>query len=191
MMKIHRLIEERKSIRAFADKEIADDVLLKLFEAARWAPSSMNDQPWRFIVAKKNSDSFYKLLGTLNESNQVWAKNGAALILVVTKKDHSNGSSNKYAWHDAGLAIGNLTLQATAENVYLHQMGGFNTQVAMERFHVPDDYDAVTVIVLGYPGDPEELPKRLKERELKQRERKPLDSFVFSERFGEISELVK
>lgn len=190
-MNINRLIRERRSIRAFADKSISDDVMLRLLEAARWAPSSMNDQPWRFIVAFRNSPEFDTMLETLNESNRIWASNGAAMIFVITSKEHSNGMPNKYAWHDVGLAIGNLSLQAMEEGIYLHQMGGFNTALALEKFKVPENFDAVSMIVLGYPGDPNQLPERLKEREFKIRERRPLSSLVFSGEFGKSSNLVK
>lgn len=190
-MNINRLIRERRSIRAFADKSISDDVMLRLLEAARWAPSSMNDQPWRFIVAFRNSPEFDAMLQTLNESNRIWASNGAAMIFVITSKEHSNGMPNKYAWHDVGLAIGNLSLQAMEEGIYLHQMGGFNTALALEKFKVPESYDAVSMIVLGYPGDPNQLPERLKEREFKIRERRPLSSLVFSGEFGKSSNLVQ
>lgn len=183
-MNIHQLITERKSIRAFSEKAIANETLIRLLEAARWAPSSMNDQPWRFIVANKQTPEFEKMLDALNESNRVWAKNGAVLLFVITRKEHSNGMPNKYAWHDVGLAIGNLSLQATAEGIFMHQMGGFNSKLALEQFEVPDEYDAVSIIVLGYPGNPETLPEKLKERELKPRERKPLSSLVFSGSFG-------
>lgn len=184
IMRIHQLIEERRSIRAFADKAVSDEVLERLFEAARWAPSSMNDQPWRFIVAGRGTEPFDKMLQTLNESNRVWAKNGAVMIFVITKKFHSNGMANKYAWHDVGLAIGNLSLQATAEGIFMHQMGGYNSELARTMFDVPEEFEPVSMIVLGYRGDPDTLPERLKERELKQRERQPLSSLVFSGSFG-------
>lgn len=190
-MNIHTLITERKSIRAFSAKEIADDVFIRLFEAARWAPSSMNDQPWRFIAARKNDSSsdFNKLADCLNDSNKAWAKNGAALALIIAKKHHSNGYENKYSWHDVGLAIGNLSLQAMAEGLYMHQMGGFKADLAKTTFEIPDEFDPVSIIVFGYKGDPNELPERLKELESKLRERKKLSELVFSGQFGQANPL--
>lgn len=191
-MSIHTLIAERKSIRAFSEKEIAEHTLLSLFEAARWAPSSMNDQPWRFIIAqRKEQENFDRMLSCLNDANRIWAKQGAALVVVVAKKQHSNGSVNKYAWHDVGLAVGNLSMQATAQGVYMHQMGGFNAEVATKLFSIPDEYEPVSMIVLGYAGDPNSLPEKLKERELMMRERKLLNQLVFGEKFGIPSALIK
>lgn len=184
-MNIHKLIRERRSIRAFADTPISKDSLLRLIEAARWASSSMNDQPWRFIVSFKDTPEFEAMVETLNESNKIWASKGAAMIFVLASKEHSNGLANKYAWHDVGLAIGNLSIQATEEGIYLHQMGGFDHSLALKNFQVPDNFDAISMIVLGYPGDPKQLPERLKERELKPRERKPLSTMVFSGQFGQ------
>ena len=155
-MNIHNLITERKSIRAFSTKEIADDVFIRLFEAARWAPSSMNDQPWRFIAARRNDTTadFNLLLDCLNDSNKAWAKNGAAIALIIAKKHHSNGFENKFSWHDVGLAIGNLSLQAMTEDLYMHQMGGFNADLARTTFEIPDEFEPVSIIVFGYKGDP-------------------------------------
>jgi nitroreductase len=190
-MKIHNLISERKSIRAFSEKSISDEELVTLLEAARWAPSSMNEQPWRFIVARKeNSETFERMLECLNESNKNWAQHAAALILTVASKTITSlNKSNSYAWHDVGLAIGNLSIQATSMDIYLHQMGGFKHDLAKNLFEIPNDFEPVSIIALGYKGNPDLLPSPLREREMSLRKRKPLSELVFVNHFGEKSSL--
>ena len=186
-MTIHGLISGRKSIRAFSEKRISDEALITLLEAARWAASSMNEQPWRFIVAQKvNTEAFDRLLSCLNESNRKWAQNAAILILTVTNNTITSlNKPNTFAWHDVGLAIGNLSLQAMSMDIYLHQMGGFKADIAKELFEIPDGFEPVSVIALGYQGDVDTLPQPLRERELKKRERKPLSELVYMNTFGE------
>ncbi len=190
---IHKLISERKSIRAFADRSIDDETIIHLFEAARWAPSSLNEQPWRFIVARKeDSESFEKILSCLNEMNRVWAQHSAMLMITVAKKSFSSRDvQNMYAMHDVGLAIGNLSLQATALDIFLHQMGGINKEKIRLLFEVPDEYEIVSIIAGGYEGNPENLPENLRAREMEPRTRKGLDELIFSNKFGEKSLLNK
>lgn len=192
-MKIHNLISERKSIRAFSDKEISDEALITLLEAARWAPSSMNEQPWRFIVVRKeNTEAFQKMIQCLNDSNKIWAQHASILLLTVANNTITTlNKPNAYAWHDIGLAIGNLSLQAISMDIFLHQMGGFKSEEAKKLFNIPNGFDPVSVIALGYQGNAEALPSPLRERELKQRERKPLSEIVYSNTFGEIDPLFK
>ena len=192
-MKIHNLISERKSIRAFSDKEISDEALITLLEAARWAPSSMNEQPWRFIVVRKeNTEAFQKMIQCLNDSNKIWAQHASVLLLTVANNTITTlNKPNAYAWHDIGLAIGNLSLQAISMDIFLHQMGGFKSEEAKKLFNIPNGFDPVSVIALGYQGNAEALPSPLRERELKQRERKPLSEIVYSNTFGGIDPLFK
>ena len=192
-MKIHNLISERKSIRAFSDKEISDEALITLLEAARWAPSSMNEQPWRFIIVRKeNTEVFQKMIQCLNDSNKIWAQHASVLLLTVANNTITTlNKPNAYAWHDIGLAIGNLSLQAISMDIFLHQMGGFKSEEAKKLFNIPNGFDPVSVIALGYQGNAEALPSPLRERELKQRERKPLSEIVYSNTFGEIDPLFK
>ena len=192
-MKIHNLISERKSIRAFSDKEISDEALITLMEAARWAPSSMNEQPWRFIVVRKeNTEAFQKMIQCLNDSNKIWAQHASILLLTVANNTITTlNKPNAYAWHDIGLAIGNLSLQAISMDIFLHQMGGFKSEEAKKLFNIPNGFEPVSVIALGYQGNAEALPSPLRERELKQRERKPLSEIVYSNTFGEIDPLFK
>jgi nitroreductase len=179
---IHALIKDRKSIRAFDSKPIPEAEVHKLFEAARWAASSMNEQPWRFILAdrSKNAAWFELILSTLNESNRVWAKEGAMLTVVLSRKNFThNGLPNKHAMHDTGLAISNLSIQATAAGIYLHQMGGFDNEKLRTALQIDPLFEIVSVLVLGYPGKVDQLPAHLQERELKPRVRKPLDQIVY------------
>ena len=183
---IHKFISERKSIRAFADKPIDDEILIKLFEAARWAPSSMNEQPWRFIVSPKDKkNSFEKTLSCLNESNQVWAKYAAVLIVVLAKTNFSDKHvPNIHAFHDVGLAVGNISFQATASNLFIHQMGGIDKEKIRLLFEIPSEYEIVSVIAGGYKGDHGMLPENLQWRESMPRMRKNLDDLIFSDTFG-------
>jgi nitroreductase len=175
------VIANRWSPRAFEDREIEEDTVMKLFEAARWAPSSMNEQPWRFIYAKKGTKAHQDIVDTLMEGNKHWALKAPVLMLTLVKSHFSNGAPNKSARHDLGLAIGNLSIQATHEGIGLHQMGGFFPTKAKELFGIPESYEAVTAIALGYFGDPETLPETLKKRELSERQRLPIDQIVFKE----------
>ncbi|MCX6150525.1 MAG: nitroreductase family protein [Ignavibacteriales bacterium] len=183
---LHELIIKRNSPRAFTEKEIEPEKLEDLFEAARWAASSMNEQPWRFIVAvRKDLENFDKMVKILNEPNKIWAKNAGALILTVAKQNLDfNNKLNKYAFYDVGQSVANLTLQATAINLYVHQMGGFSAEKAKEVFLLPDEFSAVSVLAIGYKGEPEMLPENLKVRELAVRTRKPIDEIIYDGKFG-------
>ena len=190
---IHDLIAARRSIRAFSSKGIDDASLIKLFEAARWASSSRNEQPWRFIVARKeDTENFQRTLQCINESNRVWAQHGAILIIVLAKKNFSTHAiPNSHAQHDVGLSIGNLALQATALGIFLHQMGGINYKKVRDDFSIPDDYEVISIIVGGYPGSHESLPENLRERENTPRHRKELRELVFEGKFGDENRLFR
>jgi len=165
---------------------VNDETLANLFEAARWAPSSRNEQPWRFVIVKKeDSQNFSDLLSCLHPTNQVWAKNASALILVTVKKTFSgNETVNAHAYYDAGQAVANLSLQATADHLYLRQMGGIDKDKIITVFNVPPGFGIVCVIAAGYPGNPASLPDYLSEKENLPRTRKATDEFVFSGKFG-------
>ena len=186
-MSILELISARKSIRAFQDRSIDESDLLRLFEAARWAPSSRNEQPWRFISARKEDrESFEKMLAALNETNRSWARHASALILVVAKTRFTDSDiPNTHALYDTGMAVANLSLQATALNISLHQLGGFHSAMAGELFHVPQGFEPVVMIALGYQGNPESLPEPFRSREGMPRKRKSLEEFHFTKLFGE------
>lgn len=178
---IHHLIQTRRSPRAFAHTPIAADKLNSLFEAARWTASALNEQPWHYIYAtKENPEAFARLLECLNPSNQVWAQHAPVLILSVVKTFFSrNGQLNTHAMYDVGAANTALALQATDLGLHVHQMGGFSTEKIRENFNLPSGYEPVTIMAVGYLGDPEQLPEQLKERELAPRQRHEITQFAF------------
>ncbi|MBT28668.1 MAG: nitroreductase [Thalassobius sp.] len=174
-------ITERKSIRAFSDKPVEKEKLTRLFDAARWAASAFNEQPWRFIYADKSQEeSYQKLFNTLNSFNQAWAKHAPVVIIVVAKTTFSeNGQANPHAMYDTGAAVANLSIQATAEGLYLHQMAGFSPEKAKETLNIPEGFEAVTAIVVGYKGDANILAQPLKDRETAPRVRKDISEFTY------------
>jgi len=189
---IHEIIRNRWSPRAFAARAVEPDKLRSVLEAARWAASSYNAQPWYFIVATKDDpENFRKILDCFVEFNQNWAKNAPVLALSVAalKMDQAK-EPNRHAFHDVGQAAANLALQATALGLEAHQMAGILPDKAREIFSVPEGYEVVAGIVIGYPGDPETLPEPLRQRELAPRTRKPLDAFVFTGKWSQVSPLV-
>ncbi len=176
-------IRDRWSPRAFSAKQVTNDLLLKLLEAAQWAASSFNEQPWRFLVAtKQNPAEFARALSCLVPANQEWAQHAPVLVLTVVKETFTkNGKPNRVAEHDLGLAVGNLTVQATVEGLVLHQMGGIEQEKIREIYGIPDGHHAVTAIAIGYVGDPGSLPEGwTRESELEKRTRRPLADLVFS-----------
>ncbi|WP_447978637.1 nitroreductase family protein [Candidatus Nitrospira bockiana] len=188
---IHELLRRRWSPRAFSNRPVEPEKLRSLWEAARWAPSSFNEQPWSFMVAiRENRTDYDRLLNCLTESNQRWAHRAPVLMLSVAKLSFDEGGEpNRHAFHDVGLAVENLVIQATAFELVVHQMAGFHVDRAREEFQIPPGYEPVAAIALGYPGDPSELPDPLRQRELRPRSRKPIDEFVFSGAWGKASVL--
>ena len=188
---IHDLIRHRWSPRAFDPRPVEAEKLRALFEAARWAPSSYNAQPWYFIVGTKDDPEAYsRVLDTFVEFNQSWAKQAPVLALSVAKLIFDDGKPNRHALHDVGQAAANLNIQAEALGLSLPQMAGIDPEKARKLFHIPADYEAVAGMALGYAGDPASLPDELRKRELAPRQRKPLDSFVFAGEWGKSSPLV-
>lgn len=179
-IEINKLIEQRQSPRAFSEKPVSEEQLETLFEAARWAPSSMNEQPWRFIYATKdNKEEFERMFSCLMEGNS-WAGKAPVLFVTIAKTAYDrNGKPNTHAWHDVGLATGNFLLQATEIGLHAHLMGGFMADKAREALGIPEGYEPVAMGALGYIGDPDTLPEQLRERELAPRKRKPLGDLVF------------
>jgi len=183
---IHPLLAGRRSIVAFAPTSVEPETLASLMEAARWAPSCRNEQPWSFIVATRASKSdFDRLLGCLVEFNVQWAQHAPLLLLSVARLTfESNGQPNRHAFHDVGQAIANLTFQATVSGLVVHQMAGFDVEKARREFSIPQDYEPVAAAAIGYPGNSAELPEKLRNREASPRKRKPLSSFVFEGGWG-------
>ena len=165
-VKINEIIQNRWSPRAFAaDKAISHDDLLALLEAARWAASCFNDQPWRFVVFDKSADadSWQNALSILAEKNQLWAKNAPVLMLAVAMDNFNhNNQPNRWAMYDTGAACANLSLQATALGLIVHQMGGFNAEKARALFSLPDDCTPMAMLAVGYQADAEILTEDFK-----------------------------
>jgi nitroreductase len=190
---IHDIISRRWSPRAFDSRPVEPEKLRGLFEAARWAASSYNAQPWYFIVATKDdSQNYKKILDCFVEFNQNWAKSAPALaISVAAAKFAHNGEPNRHWFHDVGQAAANLALEATNLGLQVHQMAGILPDKARQIFHIPDGYEAVAGIAIGYPGDTNALPDHLREQEHAARQRKPLASFVFTGDWGQPSPIVR
>jgi nitroreductase len=177
------IIHQRWSARAFADRDVSDADLKRVFEAARWAASSGNEQPWRFVVGRRGTETHEKIFATLVGFNQGWAGKAPVLILgaVKTRFAH-NDAHNAYALYDLGAATSYLTLQAAALGLTTHQMAGFEHEKARKLLEIPEGYEFGAVIALGYQGEPESLGnEKLIQRELAPRERKGLEELVFSE----------
>jgi nitroreductase len=189
---IHELLAKRWSPYAFQHRLVPKDDLCSLFEAARWAASSFNEQPWTYIVGtQEHPDQFQQVLSCLIEFNQVWAKAAPVLALgVVSLTFAHNGQVNRAAVHDLGLAAGNLLVEATARGLFVHQMLGILPDKARQIFDIPEGFEAWTAIAIGYRGEPTGLPDALKERDRLPRQRKPLSQFVFGGKWGSPSPLV-
>jgi nitroreductase len=190
---IQQVLAERWSPYGFANRSVTESDLRSLFEAARWAASSYNEQPWTYFVAtKENAQEFGRLLSCLVEANQEWAKAASVLVLgVVSLKFSRNNKDNRAAVHDLGLASANLVVEATARGLSVHQMIGILPDKAREVFQIPEHSEAWTAMAIGYKADPAQLPDALKERDLTPRQRKPLSQFVFTGKWGQPSPLVK
>ena len=177
---IHDVLRNRWSPRAFSPRPVETDKLLSLFEAARWAPSGGNLQPWSFVLATSDEpEEHTRMVEILGAYNQVWARMAPVLVIVVAKMERQAGVANRWAWYDTGQAVAHLSVQATGQGLALRQMGGFDAHKARQLLGFPEGYEAVVAIALGYPGSPEDLPEDLRARELEVRSRKPLQSFVF------------
>jgi len=190
---IEEILKRRWSPRAFSDRIVERDKLQRMFEAARWAASSFNEQPWSFIVAtKEKPDEYAALLSCLTEKNQQWARRAPVLMVSVAKLNfEKNGKPNRHAFHDVGMAVSNLIVQATALGLYVHQMAGFSVETVRETYGVPEGFEPVAAVAVGYPDDPNVLPEQFRQQEVGPRQRKPIDSFIFEAMWGETSPLVK
>ncbi|MDB5056828.1 MAG: nitroreductase [Chloroflexi bacterium] len=189
---VHPIIAQRWSPRAFSAREVATTTLRSVLEAARWSPSAANRQPWHFIVATKDDTAAHeRITGVLMDLNTRWARHAPVLMLVVVKQytDQDGNPTNKELY-DAGLAVGSLTFEAVSNGLAVHQMGGFYANKAREAFNIPEGFEPVAAIALGYEGNPHDLPEDLRERELAPRTRKPIHEFVFGDEWGKSSPIV-
>jgi len=181
---VHDLIARRWSPREFSSRPVEPEKLSTLFEAARWAPSSYNQQPWSFVVARRESPAdFARLLSLLAEKNAAWARSAPVLAISVAQRNFThNGQPNRHALHDVGQAVAYLTMQATALGLSVHQMGGFDVERARELLAIPAGYEPVAAIALGYAQDPAAPPPTA-------RTRRPASEFVFSGAWGKPGEV--
>jgi nitroreductase len=179
------LIKNRWSPRAFSSNPIEEEKIMSLIEAARWAPSCYNEQPWTFILFKKeNQEAHKKIIDIISHKNQLWAKAAPLVILSVVKINFErNGKTNKHAMHDVGAAVNNLTMQANSMGLYVHQMAGYNSEKAKELINIPEGYEPVTAIAIGYLGNKDDLPEEFIKSEMAERERKSIAEFTFDSKW--------
>lgn len=180
-MKLNKAIENRWSPRAFTDEKVTGEMLNLLFEAARWAPSSRNAQPWKYFYARKGEKEFDKIVDLLTGNNPDWAKNAQVLIISVIKKKHDyKNRPNGKALHDMGAASALMAVQAAEMGFQIHQMGGFDKEKAINFLNLDTEkYEPVTCIAVGFPGEVDKLPHDLKKSEKQPRTRKEQKDFVF------------
>lgn len=187
------VIKQRWSPRAYSDRPVETEKLQSLFEAARWAASSFNEQPWRFIVATKQDhpERHERILSCLVEANQAWAKAAPVLMLnFISERFQKNDKPNRVAEHDLGLAMGNLSLQAASMGLVVHQMAGVDLDQAASTFNPPEGFAPTTAAAIGYFGDPQTLKEDwMRESDLSPRQRMDFDDFVFGDAWGESSGL--
>ncbi len=181
--KINRLFIDRWSPRSMTGENIDDDDLMSLFEAARWAPSSYNNQPWRFIYSKRNSDNWNKFFDLLFEGNKVWAKNATVLVVIISMKNFEfNQKPSITHQFDTGAAWENLALEACDRGIVAHAMQGFDYQKARDILNIPDIFDVLAMVAIGKIGCRENLPPNLQEVEFPN-DRKPLSEIVMEGTF--------
>ncbi len=183
---IHELLARRWSPRALSDRRLEPSAVISLFEAARWAPSSYNEQPWVFLAATADDAAGHARLADLLVAGNAWARRAPLLIVACTRDTFTrNGEKNRHAQHDLGLAVENLLLEAYALGLVSHAMAGFDAQRARAELNLPAGYEALTMIAVGYPGDPAQLDEKLRASELQARQRKPLEQVVRGAGFGQ------
>jgi nitroreductase len=175
------MFTERWSPRAFLDKAVPTDVLYSVLEAAKWAPSAANWQPWRFIIARSETDR-EKFHSFINDRNREWCEKAPVIILILSKVTNPDGKANRFHSFDTGAAWANLAMQASMLGLVTHGMGGFDQDKARQLLNIPEDYDIHAVVALGYQGNTEDLPESFQDRE-KPSERRPLAETVFEGTF--------
>ncbi len=189
------LFQKRWSPRAFdAGRKVSRDKILSCLEAARWAPSCFNDQPWRFVVCcrEESEQAWLNMLGCLTPRNQQWAQAAPVLIMVCTNTLFAhNGKENRWAEYDAGAAAVSLCLQAAALGLETHQMGGFDATAVAEQFEIPELFTPIAAIALGYRGEATQLEDDFRVTELAPRNRKPLAEVIFFENWQDSANEVK
>jgi nitroreductase len=176
---VHPLVAERWSPRGFdREHELGDEALYALLEAARWAPSSSNSQPWRFLVTRRGEDAHGRLFAALAPGNQAWAGTASALILVAARTATDNGDPQPWALYDTGQAVATLVTQAQADGLSVHQMGGFDTAAVRAEFGLDGTLTPIVILAVGRRDGPAELPEPLAAREAAPRARRPLSDLL-------------
>jgi nitroreductase len=185
---INYLLRQRWSPRAFTGRPVEPEKLRSLLEAARWAPSSFNAQPWNFLVATKDDPAdFQRMLECLVEFNQNWAKSAPVLMISVAHSAFShNGKPNRHSFYDTGAAVAMMAVEATSLGLHMHQMAGFEPEKVRAAYHVPESAEPVSAIALGYVGDAASLPDDLRRKEEAPAQRNPISQFVFSKAWGQL-----
>jgi len=178
------LIRRRWSPRAFDPAPVPRETLRSLFEAARWAPSSNNGQPWRYIVSD-TEESRARIAPILLGRNPLWAPEAPVLICIAAQTTFDDGKPNRHAWYDTGQATSLLIVQATSMGLFAHQMAGFDTAKARELFALPENVEPIAMMAIGGPGDASTLPDPLRERESSPRSRRPQEMSVFGGKWGD------
>jgi nitroreductase len=181
------LILNRWSQRALSSEPLSHEELMSLFEAARWAQNSYNNQPWRFIYARRNTPAWTTLLGLLAPSNALWAQNGSVLMVIISKKtfDYDGRPSITHTF-DTGAAAQNMALQGASMDIVVHGMEGFDYERARTELQVPDEFRVEAMFAVGKVGSKEALPQKYQEREVPS-ERRPFSEFVFEGTFPKSS----
>ena len=184
---IHDLIKARYSPRLFSARAVEANTLHALFEAARWAPSSFNEQPWRFVYARREQKAdFERILDLLVPANQAWAHTAPILMVSVARLTFErSGKTNRHAYHDVGLACGMMAVQAAHLGMGVHMMSGFDVDRARQALSIPEGFDPVAAIAIGYPETPANMTAEQRERAEKPRLRKPISEFAYSGTFGQ------
>ncbi len=190
---IHELLVRRWSPLAFSERPVEGEKLLSLLEAARWSPSCFGAQPWNYLVAKREDEAeFARMLECLAGANAEWASKAPVLMIGVARLNfEANGKPNRWAQYDLGQSAAHLTFQATAMGLWVHQMGGFDVEKVRKEYGVPEGFEPMAAIAVGYAGDPEALPEKLKQRQAAPRARKRPEEFVFSGAWGRAAEAAR
>ena len=174
-------LRDRWSPRAFSSRSVPPESVRTLMEAARWAASCFNAQPWRFILAaRENAAEFEAALACLNEWNRGWAAPAPLLLFAVARLNFDDGSANRHALYDTGQAMAQLTLQATTLDLFVHQMAGILPEQVQQTYNLPEGYDTVCAAAIGYYGETGSLDEGMRKKELAPRVRKPLSEIVFA-----------
>jgi nitroreductase len=183
------LIAERWSPRAYQSRLVETEKIVAMLEAARWAASGGNSQPWSFVVATSDRpDDHIVMVRCLGEGNQRWARHAPLLMLVVAETETLDGQRRRHAWYDCGQAVSNLAIQAMHDGLMLRQMGGFDRDLARALYGIPATHEPICVLAIGYRADSDSLPEDLRDREDSPRVRKPLSDMVFSTKWGNTSD---